>query len=436
MAKIEEQRKALQSLLKELEAGQAKMAEGGLSQTDGEALEAKAKEAEAIQDELDRYAKMQRQISRGREVVDQVLPSGKAQDEEKGDEQAGFMSLGEAFVRSEAYKQAKDRGFPQGMTHEAMVAKGFDVRYGSVPVTKADVQAMRERKAVPTIGAGVIAPQRLTDVVRVTELDALDFLQLLNTSPMSSPSVEWVRVTSYTRAAAPTAAGVAKPEAALATDLVSATAKTIAVWIPVTEQQLQDAQIVINEVDAHLRWDVRKKLEEECLYGSGSGEHFTGLFNDSGVLAMSRAKSSDTLIDKIKRAATDVRVSGFQPNGVALHPYDWEEVVLSKGSDNRYVWVVVTDENGSRIWGMRVSEALGAEETALASNPERNILVGDFQRGTTLYIRDELNVQIGWQSDDFIKNKRTIRAETRGVLATRRPLAFRKILTHASSGTS
>jgi HK97 family phage major capsid protein len=317
-----------------------------------------------------------------------------------------------------------------------MLVKGFDVRRGDVPVTKADVASMVERKALPTIGAGVIQPQRLPDVVRVSELDALDFLALLNTSPMSSPSVEWVRVTSYTRAAAPTAAGTAKPEAALVTDLTSSTAKTIAVWIPVTEQQLQDAQIVINEVDTHLRWDVRKKLEEECLYGPNTGEHFNGLFNDSGVLALTRTKSGDTLIDKVRRAVTDVRVSGFQPNGVALHPYDWEEIVLSKGSDNRYVWVVVTDENGSRLWGLRVSECLGAEETALASAPERNILVGDFQRGTTLYMRDEINVQIGWQADDFIKNKRTIRAELRGVLATRRPLAFRKIKTHTASGAS
>jgi hypothetical protein len=45
-------------------------------------------------------------------------------------------------------------------------------------------------------------------------------------------------------------------------------------------------------------------------------------------------------------------------------------------------------------------------------------------------------VQIGWQADDFIKNKRTIRAELRGVLATRRPLAFRKIKTHTASGAS
>ena len=57
---------------------------------------------------------------------------------------------------------------------------------------------------------------------------------------------------------------------------------TIAVWIPVTEQQLADAPALINRINSRLIWDVKQAEEQEIGYGDGSGEHFAGLF-DSGT---------------------------------------------------------------------------------------------------------------------------------------------------------
>lgn len=439
MPKIEEQRKSLATLLKELEKGQEKMAAEGLTEAEGEALEQKAKEAEALQDELDRHARLQKLTGRAREIADSALPSGK-REEEPTDAKAfgGYLSLGEAFVASPEYQEAKRRGFPGGVVHAGAQLDGYDLSRNVISLTK-EQAAQYQAKAVPTIGSGVIDSQRLSEIVRATELDDLGFLNVLNTAPMTAGVVSWVRVTSYTEAAAPVAetGSAAKPEAAMVTAEVTTAPKTIAVWMPVTEAQLQDVPQVINEVNTHLMYDVRRELEDQCLYGSGAGEDFTGFFTDSGIVA-GRSSASDTLIDKVKRAATDVRVSGYTPNAAVFHPYDWEAVVLSKGSDNRYVWVVVTEANGaSRIWGLRATEAVGlAERGVLASEPERNVLVGDFQRGATLFMRQGITVQVGWNDDDFVKNKRTIRAELRARLAIKRPLAFRKIATHAASGAS
>ena len=437
MSGITQVRTDLNKLLDELKVGQEKMAAGPLSESEGTALEAKAKEAERLQAQLDQFVRLDAIQAKGREIPDIPLPqSGKARDGEAKDDHAlgGYMTLGDYLVASKAYQEAKDRNFPAAAVGGTINAPRVDLKTGLVALTKADVREM-QAKAVPTLGSGVIDPQRIADVPRVTELDALTLLDLIPTAPTSSNAIEFVRIDSFTRAADIVADGDPKPEATLAASVVNKPVRTFANIMPVTEQQLADAPAIIQECNTHLVYDVRKAVEEQLAYGSGTGSDFSGFFVDAGVVA-GRGESGDTLIDKIRRAITDVRVDNYAPNGVAIHPYDWENIVLEKGSDNRYVWVVVTDENGSRLWGLRVAESVGCEETALASFPERNILVGDFTRGATLYIREGVQLALGYNDDDFSKNKRTIRAEMRAAFALKRPKAFRKILTHTASGAS
>lgn len=431
--KIEEQRKALQGLLKDLEPGLKKMAAGECSQSEAEALEAKSKEAETIQADLDRFEKMERQVARAGEIRDVALPGGKSRDEDV-DGPAGFMSVGELFVRSKAFQDYVAKGCPQGVVTDGVIVPAMAAKH----YAEVSRKQVAEMKAVPTIGTGVIDQNRLSDIVRQTELDQLTLLSVINQSPTSSPSIEYVRVDSYTRAADAVADSAAKPEAALVTSLQTATVRTHAVTIPVTEQMLQDAAAVINEVNAHLLWDLGKRLEEQILYGAGSGQDFSGFFNDAGVLSGAlRAQSGDSLIDKIRRGMTDVKRSGFNPTAAVLDPLDFEQIALTKGTDDHYLAQVFPTADGTmRVWGLRLVECLSCEETALASNPERNILIGDFARGATLYNREAVNVAIGWVNDQFTKNQRTIRAERRAAFAIRRPLAFRKILTHTASGAS
>ena len=84
----------------------------------------------------------------------------------------GYMTLGDYLVASKAYQEAKDRNFPAAAVGGTINAPRVDLKTGLVALTKADVREM-QAKAVPTLGSGVIDPQRIADVPRVTELDAL-----------------------------------------------------------------------------------------------------------------------------------------------------------------------------------------------------------------------------------------------------------------------
>jgi HK97 family phage major capsid protein len=248
---------------------------------------------------------------------------------------------------------------------------------------------------------------------------------VLQVGQTNANSVEWVTLTSWTDAAAPVAESATKPEATGATSTASAPVRTLAVWMPVTEQQLQDVPQIQGLIDNELRSDLRALEERQFLYGSGAGENLQGLLTLGGVPSITRTVTNTTNLDRIRIGMTDVLLAGYEPNAVVMHPLDWEAIVLLKATDNRYIWVVVTDPQtgNSRVWGLTVVETTGAKNPA---NLQRYLLVGDFRRGATVYDRQQAAVQVGYVNDDFIKNKRTIRAEERLAFAIKRPTAFAK----------
>jgi HK97 family phage major capsid protein len=115
-----------------------------------------------------------------------------------------------------------------------------------------------------------------------------------------------------------------------------------------------------------------------------------------------------------------------------LHPYDWEIIEVLKATDNKYIWSVVTEAGVSRLWGVPVIETEACQDFTGAETEARNLLVGDFTRGATLWDRMLSTVSVGWQDDQFVRNMRTILAELRAAWAIRRPKAFRDYETQAS----
>ena len=436
MAKISEVKESLRKLAGELQVAQSKMDEGTLTEAEGKAFAEKAREALALQAEVDQYTQNAAIIAKSREIANPALPASKRDEPtENPQELAGYVSPGEAFVRSEAYKQYLADGAPVGATRRIVSSR--DMVKGHMPVTREQKAAWDEmdRKSVPTFAAGVIEPTRLPGINLSVQDDRLRLLDVVNQGSTGSNSVEYLRL-AYTRAADTVADSSNKPEAAAAYTLETATVRTIAVQIPVTEQMLADAPALITAINGRLVYDLGKTREEQMMYGSGAGQDFAGILNDSDVVA-ARSVSGDSTVDKIRRAMSNIRVDGFEPNAVVMHPLDFEAVVLTKGTDDHYLYQVFpTADGGMRVWGLAVIESNSMAETALASEPERNILIGDFNRGATIWNREAISLAVGFIDKQFIQNQRTIRAEFRAAFAVTEPLAFRKILTHTASGAS
>lgn len=453
---IKQKREQLKKLLGELEAGQTKLKAGEtIDQNEADALDAKAEEAISLQSEIKKYDDRERLINDGKKLrdpgalpnddqpVDDPEPENKSGFPRPraldGEPVSGYMSLGDYVIAQEGMAAYKKAGMPKAPFVLAEVPGLVRTRRGGrlmVPVSRKFVKEMIERKAVPTIGTDppVIEPTRLPDLVRVTENDQLRLRDVLNIGTTTSDAVKYTRLVSYTRAASTVANSAQKPEAAMEIDAVTEAVRTIAVHMPVEEQQLSDWPALSGIINGELLYDVDKHVEELVMYGDGVGENFSGIIPDPAVLA-ARAEGGDTLIDISRRAVTDVRRAGYEPNAILADPLDWEDIVLEKGSDNRYVWVVVTEGATQRLWSVPVIETVAMEDFAGVTTEARNLLVGDFTRGATLWDRERSSISVGWINDQFIRNQRTILAELRAAFGVRRPGAFRKYETQEASSS-
>lgn len=446
----------LDKILDEAGKLQAKYAGQKWDPKDREKFEALCKEGEELQNDIaaeQDYMRLQEKGRQLREVPDPTLPSSRNQV--KGNPQheiAGYISIGDAVLASESFRKFAADGYPRGhvaVVQLAAALTGRNISYGPrgeplMPLTREsrktfeDFLQSKEMKAVPSLGSGVLDPDRVARLPQVTADQRLRIRDIIATGQTTASAVEYVREDSVTGSAAPTAHGVEKPEVAVTYSLQSAPVRTIAGWMPVQNQQLDDWAQLRSLIDGRLRYSVSRSEEQQIFYGTGSPPDIEGILEVSGtqdIAADGRYDAvNDTLIDVVRRGITDVFVAGYEPNAVVLHPYDWETILLEKGTDQRYVWAVVTDNNGSRIWGVRVVESVGAQSRATGPTiPRRSLIVGDWSMGAQLLDRMDLTVQVGLVDRQFIENMRTILAEERIALPIYAPAAFAYFTTQAES---
>ena len=231
----------------------------------------------------------------------------------------------------------------------------------------------------------------------------------------NATAIVYMEETTFTNAAAETAEGSAKPEATLELTERSDTVRKIAVWIPVTDEQLEDVAGIRQYLDNRLGFMVRQRLDLQILVGDGTAPNISGITDRSGI--QTQAKGTDPTPDAVYKAMTKVRTVAFsEPNAAVFHPNDWQDIRLLRTADGVYIWGSPADPGPERIWGLRV-----VQTTAMTENTG---LVGDFQQ-TELAVKKGLEVKVSdSHSDFFVNNKQAVRAEMRAALAVYRPAAF------------
>jgi HK97 family phage major capsid protein len=384
---------------------------------------------EELQSSLDNYALISGAVAKGREMGSRSMPVAPGQERKSVRTTAGHI-----FVASDAFRTSRAQG-KQGWSG------GVDVKNvrtdPRVTLYGEEAERFQVKAYDPTtlsdLGTDAIIPQqRDPEIVRFEEPEMLTIRDVMSVVPATSDTIRFVRHTATSRGAASQWDGDASPPVARGglksyLDITAAAAtvnvETIAVLSKVTEQDIDDAPRLIAMINGEMRLDVRVEEERQLVYGDGDTGNLPGLY-EQGVEAFEfdRAVTGDTLIDTIRRMRTNLRKRRITPNAVLIDPIDWESIELTKSdADEHYIWAIVTDARGPRIWSQRVieSDAMTNPDTG-----ERRILMGDFIRGTTLYDRHDVRLAVGFVDDDFARNLRTLRAEERIALAVKRPFAF------------
>ena len=265
-------------------------------------------------------------------------------------------------------------------------------------------------------GAGW-GPENLR-IGRVIE-DAQRPIQVMDVIPMGSTSenaIVYMEETTFTNNAAEAAEGAQYGESALALTERSSSVRKVAVFIPVTDEQLADVAQARSYLNARLPFMLRQRLDSQLLVGDGIAPNLTGILNVSGV--QTQAKGADVTPDAVYKALTKVRVTGQAfPDVAVFNPNDWQDIRLLRTADGIYIWGSPSEAGPERIWGIRVLQA-----QALTENTG---LVGDFRNFCQLFERQGVTVKVSdSHSDFFIKGKLAVRADIRVAFPVYRPEAF------------
>lgn len=319
-----------------------------------------------------------------------------------GGQAAQAKSLGQLFVESEAYTK-------RGQRKEADIdVSGMD------PYGKGDT--FRGIKTLMSTSAGW-APETIRTGKLVEDAQRpVQVLDYIPSVPTSQSAVVYMEETTFTNNAAETSEGSAFAEAALALTEQSSPVRKIAVFLPVTDEQLEDVAQVQAYVNNRLGFMLRQRLDLQVLVGDGTAPNLSGILDRSGL--QTQALGTDPVPDAIYKAMTKVRVTGrATPNLVVLHPNDWQGIRLLRTADGIYIWGSPAEAGPERIWGVPV-----AQSDAITENTG---LVGDFAMHSELAIRRNITLKVSDSHDDyFVKGKQAIRADMRVALQVYRPEAF------------
>lgn len=305
------------------------------------------------------------------------------------------QTAGEQFVNSQEFSN-----FKNGMSQRARV--DLDVKNNTVIGSDATVAPDRQ--------SGVVGGAFRRFMIR-------DLMPSYNTS---SNAIEYTRENVFTNQAAEQATeGAQKAESSITFELKSMPIATVAHFIKISKQLMDDAPAITAYIDQRMRYGVELREENQLLAGDGLTGNINGLLN-SGNYTVFTPGVGVKAMDNIRKAITIAEQADYVPNAVIMNPADVEALDLEKASDGHFV------NNGTsspRIamptmaWGLPVvkSNAITAGQ----------FLVGAFDMAAASWQRQGITVDLFEQDGDNVqKNLLTLRAEKRCALTVFRPASL------------
>jgi HK97 family phage major capsid protein len=362
----------------------------GDSKTKIDWVRGKNEEIDTLKSEVDGLKALQK-------AADEAGNYEETKDERGGDDREfklGAREFGDLVVKSEAFKRVGRKS-----TLDIELKTLFQRTAGWDPE---DVRSGRLE----------LTPQR----------PAVHVVNYIPTGSITQSDYKYMEETTFTTDSGETPAlakfvseGSTFAEAQLALTERSKPVEKVTVWLPMTDEQLEDEPGARDYVQQRLLYMLNARVDMAALRGSGSTPQILGTENVSSI--QTQAKGADTLLDASYKLFTSIRSDGFaEPSVAFVAPSKWQEVMLLKTADGQYIWGHPSGV-GPAIWGVPVVPTTAVTSTKLVT--------GDYATYSMLFVRRGVDIQItNTHSTDFINGKQAIRADARLVLVHFRPKAF------------
>ena len=363
-------------------------------------------------------------LARIRELNDEMIPLAKSRKEQIDLARAvKAMESNDDDVLAELFGETSDgvspfTGRKKVSDFGEMFLKsgaGSKFKGQEVELPDFDLRSMVGTKTLFSTSAGwapetTRGPRFVDDAQRPVQV-----VDLIPQTTTTQSSVTFMEETTFTNNAAEVAEGGAKPEAALALTEQTSPVRKIAVWLPVTDEQLEDEPRARQYLNNRLPFMVRQRLDGQIVAGDGVAPNLDGFLNVGGI--QTQAKGADPTPDAVYKAMTKVEVTGQAFANLAIfHPNDWQDVRLLRTADGIYIWGNPSEAGPEMIWGLKVAKAQAmTENTALVLDTTFTELA--VRKGMTIKTTDS-------HGEFFTSNKQVVLAEIRVALVVYRPAAI------------
>lgn len=223
--------------------------------------------------------------------------------------------------------------------------------------------------------------------------------------------------------------GAAKPQVSFADPTpVTVALDKLAAIIKETDEYIDDAPFLASAINGRLLNYLRLR-EEAYLLAKLKAASITA-DNTSWANSATASEIADLIFSKIQAVQS---ACGFAADAIVMHPKTWEILRLGKLTNGQYIGGgYFADGQGKQLWGVPVYCSTFAA-APVSGSAAGEIFVGAFKACGSVVSKGGTTVEAtNTNTDDFEKNRMTIRAEERLALAVRRPAGFIKIVKAAT----
>jgi HK97 family phage major capsid protein len=229
--------------------------------------------------------------------------------------------------------------------------------------------------------------------------------------------VAWAEQSARDGGAGQTAEGSAKTQADF--DIVEANkiVEKITAYTKVSKEALSDIKFLQREINNDLISLVETKLDADLYSGSGTTPAIKGITASGYAPTISLTSTpfatagggvpNANHFDVLRAAIYSVEAAFFNPNYIVMHPVDIARIDMLKSTTGEYLQHQAAGQFAFKsYYGLPIISS-----TVVTAG---TFLVGDFTK-SNLGIREEINIQVGYDGSDFTNNLVTILAEVRAV---------------------
>lgn len=320
-------------------------------------------------------------------------------DARRGSDDADHRTIGQKFAQSEQYERLK--ADPRGVKNAKIELKAN--------ITSATTDADGSAGAL-------VNPHRVDGIV-IPPNRRLTLRDLLMSGTTDSNAITYIRETGFTNnAKAQAGEGERKAQSDIKYDDVTVNVATIAHFFKASRQILDDAPQLASQIDGRLLYGLKLAEELQILNGDGTSGNLKGIIPQATAFADKASLAKYTIIDQLRLAQLQAVLAEYPASGHILNPIDWAKIELVKDSNGNYIIGKPKDGTNPTLWRLPVVET--------QSMGVGKFLTGAFNLAAQIFDRQQSNVMIGFENDDFTRNLITILAEERLALAVYRPEAF------------